>query len=241
MRRRAALTGILAALAAVPAASAQGPVVQAVDPTEANRYESQWSPQTVTITPGQSVTWSFAGTSGLHNVESRGTNWYFYSGSPAIAPPAASFAFPAPGTYRFVCLVHETTMWGDVVVTDASGTPPPPPPPPPLSEQPFPNDQQAPTVLDVADRSPPRLSRVRVAAVRNGARVGMRLSERARVRVRFKRAGIVIRTERRTFRKGVRSLTVRDPRMRGSYQVEVVARDLAGNRSRMKRLRVRVP
>jgi hypothetical protein len=29
--------------------------------------------------------------------------------------------------------------------------------------------------------------------------------------------------------------------MRGSYQVEVVARDLAGNRSRMKRLRVRVP
>jgi hypothetical protein len=195
----------------------------------------------VTITTGQTVTWSFAGTAALHNVASRGANWSFINGNPASAPPPASFTFSAPGTYEFVCDVHVTTMIGRVTVTDASGTPPPPPPPPPLSEQPFPNDQQAPTVLDVADRSPPWLSRVRVAAVRNGARVQMRLSERARVRVRFKRAGIVIRTERRTFRKGVRSLTVRDPRMGGSYQVEVVARDLAGNRSRMKRLRVRVP
>ena len=81
---------------------------------------------------------------------------------------------------------------------------------------------------------------MRVRAVRNGARVRFRLSERARVSVRFELAGITVKTARRTFRAGRRGLIVRDRRMHGRYRVEVVARDLAGNRSRVKRARVTV-
>ena len=77
-------------------------------------------------------------------------------------------------------------------------------------------------------------------SVRNGARVRFRLSERARVSVSFELAGITVKTARRTFRAGRRSLIVRDRRMHGRYRVEVVARDLAGNRSRVKRARVMV-
>jgi hypothetical protein len=117
---------------------------------------------------------------------------------------------------------------------------PPPPPPPPLSEQPWPNDQQAPPLLDVADTKRPRLSSVRAAAVANGARVRFRLSERARVTVRFKLGGLTVKTAHRTFRAGTRSLTVRDRRMHGRYRIEVLATDLADNRSRVKHARVTV-
>jgi plastocyanin len=238
---RAALAAALAMLAAAPAAAAQGPVVQAVDGTEADGYNNRWSPATVTIKAGEAVTWSFAGSTVFHNVASSGSNWSFRNGNPAIAPAAASFTFSTPGTYRFVCEIHATTMVGDVLVTDASGSPPPPPPPPPLSEQYWPNDQQAPPQVDVADEQPPRLSRVRAAAVRNGARVRFRVSERARVSVRFKLAGLTVKTARRTFRAGAGGLTVRDRRMHGRYRIEVVARDAAGNRSRVRHDRLTIP
>jgi plastocyanin len=243
VRRMSALAGALATLAVLagaPAAFAQGQVVQAVDGTEADGFNNRWSPATVTIRAGETVTWSFTGTTALHNVEARGGNWSFRSGDPASGPGPASFLFPTPGTYRFVCFVHETTMDGTVLVTDASGTPPPPPPPPPLSEQPFPNDQQAPPMLDVADEEEPRLSRLRVTAVRDGARVRFRLSERARVSVRFKLAGLTVKTARRSFRAGTHRLTIRDRRLSGRYRIEIGAVDLAGNRSRLRRVRMTI-
>ena len=58
--------------------------------------------------------------------------------------------------------------------------------------------------------------------------------------VRFKLAGLTVKTARRTFRAGRHSLTVRDRRMDGRYRVEVFARDRAGNRSRIERARVTV-
>ena len=244
MTRRTTVAGALAALAALagaPAASAQSGVVQAVDGTDADNYNNRWSPAAVTIKAGEIVTWRFTGTTVFHNVASSGSNWSFRNGNPAIAPPPASFRFSTPGTYRFVCEIHATTMIGDVTVTDASGTPPPPPPPPPPSQQPWPNDQQAPLELDVADEKPPRLSRVRVAAVPNGARVRFRLSERARVRVRFKQAGLTVKAAHRTFRAGARTLTVRDRRLRGRYRIEILATDLGRNRSRLKRARLTIP
>jgi hypothetical protein len=128
-------------------------------------------------------------------------------------------------------------MIGEVTVGS-----PPPPPPPPLSEQPFPNDQPAPapTVLEVTDEERPKLTRLRAARVRNGARVRFRLSERARVTVRFRRHGRTVKTARRTFPRGAHGLTVRDRRMRGRYRLEVRATDLAGNRSAVRRARLRV-
>ena len=81
---------------------------------------------------------------------------------------------------------------------------------------------------------------MRATAVRDGARVRFRLSERARVTVRFKLAGITVKSARRTFRAGRGSMIVRDSRMRGRYRVEVFARDAAGNRSRMTRDRLTI-
>ena len=237
MRRRIALATVLASLAATPATSAQGPAIQAVDGTPADQFNNRWSPNDVTINPGETITWSFAATTGFHNVQSNSPNWSFRNADAARGLPPASFTFTTPGLYAFVCEVHATTMTGTVTV----GSPPPPPPPPP-SEQPWANDQQAPAVLDSApeDRERPRVTGVRAWPIRNGARVGFRLSERARVVVSFELAGLTVKTARRTLRAGRRSVTVRDPRLRGRYRVVIVARDMAGNASRAKRERVTI-
>jgi plastocyanin len=240
--RRTALAGVLAALAmlgAPAAAHGQGAVVQAAD-GDPNPLNYRWLPENVTIKAGESVTWRFEGASGSHNVMSQGGNWSYYSGPFQPGHPPVTLPFSTPGEYQFACEVHASTMFGKVIVTDASGTPPPPPPPPPLSEQPWANDQPAPSTFEVADTRRPQLSRVRTRAVRNGARVRFRLSERARVTVRFKLAGITVEARSRTFRAGAHRLTVRDRWMHGRYRIEVFARDLAGNRSRVERDRVTV-
>jgi plastocyanin len=219
------LLAVVATLAFAPAAYAQGATVQAVDDT------SQWSPAEVTIKAGETVTWTWDGEP-PHNVKSTTSNW-------DVLSTATGFAhmFGAPGTYDYLCQFHPG-MTGRVIVTDTSGSPPPAPPPPPLSEQPWANDQQPPTVVEVADETRPRLSAVRVTAVRDGARARFRLSERARVTLRLKRAGITIEAVSRTLRSGAHRLTVRNRRLSGRYRVEVVARDLAGNRSSVERARV---
>jgi plastocyanin len=239
VRRRIVLAAALAAFAAAPA-SAAGQTIQAVDGTDADNYNNRWAPRDVTIKAGETVTWSFAGTTVFHNVASSGSNWSYRNGNPAIAPPPASHAFTTPGIYTFVCEIHATTMVGTVTVTDAAGTPPPPPPPPPLSEQPWANDQRAPRVLEVTDEARPKLTRVRAAGVRDGARVRFRLSERARVTVRVRRGRRTVKTARRTFARGAHAMTVRDRGMRGRYRLEVRATDLAGNRSRVRRARLTV-
>jgi len=233
----AAALAVLATLAGAPAASAQGPVIQALDGTQPEDF--RWSPEEVTVKAGETVSWSFTGASAPHNVVSTGSNWTppFRT---AFNPAAASYTFSTPGIYSYVCEVHASTMDGTVIVTDASGAPPPPPPPPPLSEQPWTNDQPPPSRLDDADEKRPRVSRVRAVAVRNGARLRFRLSERARVTVRFKLAGLTVKSARRTFRAGTRSLTVRDRRMHGRYSIEIRATDLGGNRSRPTRVRLTV-
>jgi plastocyanin len=220
------LLGIVAALMFAPAAYAQGASVQALDDT------LKWSPDQVTIKAGESVTWTWDGDP-PHNVKSTTTNWDVDYRSPT------AHQFTNPGTYDYLCQFH-AGMTGTVIVTDAGGTPPPPPPPPPPSEQPWTNDQQPPTVFELADQKRPRLARVRIASVRNGARVRFRLSERAQVIVRLRRGGVVVRTARKMFGKGARTFTVRHRRLDGRYRVEVLARDLSGNRSSIELARLRI-
>ena len=236
MRRTtlASVLAVLATLAAAPAASAQGPVIQAVD--DLSGANNRWDPPAVAVPVGGTVTWRYDGTQLTHNVKSTSANWNVDTqGSTTDAQPV-SYTFAAEGTYTFLCKYHGTSMSGTVTVGN-----PPPPPPPPLSEQPWPNDQQAPPLLDVADTKRPRLTAVRAAAVRNGGRVRFRLSERARVTVRFKLAGLTVKSARRTFPAGTRSLTVRDRRLHGRYRVEIRATDLGGNHSRLTRVRLTVP
>ncbi|HEX5616891.1 MAG TPA: plastocyanin/azurin family copper-binding protein [Solirubrobacteraceae bacterium] len=231
------LGAVLVALVMAPAASAQ--TVQAVDGTAADNYNNRWTPQTTSIRVGQTVTWSFAGTSALHNVASSGANWSFRNGNPGSGSPSASHTFTAPGTYRFICEVHATTMFGDVLVSDASGNPPPPPPPPPLSEQPFPNDAGAPGAFEVDDGLAPRLSRLAARPWHRGARLRFRLDEPAVVSVRVTRARVTVKRTRAMLLRGTRRLTIRHLRA-GHYRLLVTARDLAGNRSRTRHARVTV-
>jgi plastocyanin len=234
MRRLAVALGVLAAFAGAPAAYAQGAVYQAVDDPAGTNH--RWEPGTeVAIQAGDTVTWRYEGTSLAHNVKSTSPNWSLDTPASTSNPAPVSQTFPTEGTYTFVCKFHADTMTGQIKVGN-----PPPPPPPPLSEQPFLNDQRPPSALELADHRRPRLSRVRARAVRNGARVRFRLSERARVTVRVRFAGITVKSRRRTFRAGRHGLTVRDRRMHGHYRIEVVARDPAGNRSRLARDRLTI-
>jgi plastocyanin len=215
---------VLATLALAP--SAYGATVQGLE------NPNRWSPEPVEITPGESVTWTWTSP---HNVRSTSTNWTAQGDVTGFTQP-----FPAAGTYTYVCGFHPE-MTGTVKVSDPGGPPPPPPPPPPPSEQPFANDQPPPTVFETVDAVRPELTRVHVDAVRNGARVRFRLSERAQVIVRFRRGGIVVKSKRRAFGKGRGRITVHDRRMHGRYKIEVVARDLSGNRSAVERERLTIP
>ena len=232
--RRAALLAVTAAALALPGtAAAADQTVQAVDAALA------WSPAAVTVKAGESVTWTFAGTSQAHNVASTSPNWSL-STPIQVGHPPVSYTFASAGTYTFVCNVHPSTMTGTVTVTDASGNPPPPPPPPPPGQQPFPNDQSPPTVVEISDTQRPRLTRVRAARIARGVRVRFHVSEPARVRVRVRRDGRTVRARTvRLRRAGTRSLRLRGLRA-GTYRVDVLARDLALNRSKLKRARVTV-
>jgi plastocyanin len=221
-------------LVGAPPALAAPAEIRAVDDLTPDG-NNVWSPSDVTINVGETVTWRYDGTQLPHNVASTSPNWNVASPSSAVNPAPVVQRFDAEGTYTFQCSFHAMTMKGSVTVGS-----PPPPPPPPLSEQPWTNEQAAPTVLEKADETRPKLTEVRLNTVRNGARVRFRLSERARVSVRFTRAGMTVAARRRTFRAGAHRLVVRDRRLSGRYRVEVVARDLAGNRSKVKRSTLRL-
>jgi plastocyanin len=231
MKARIAVTGVLAALAAAPPALAANADVQAVDGPTATT--NSWSPSAVSVNVGDTVTWRFDGTSSAHNVRSTTTNWNIDTPF-AVAGPPAGYTFTAVGTYDFVCGLHPE-MTGRVTVGS-----PPPPPPPPLSEQPFANDQPAPSVFEITDERRPRLSRVRAAGRDGAARVRFRLDEPGRVTVRLERGSRKVRSRTvRLRRAGSGAVTLRGLRA-GAYRVEVRARDLALNRSRVERLRVTV-
>ena len=197
-----------------------------------------WDKPEVSIEPGQSVRWTFAGTAQFHNVWSEGANWPTELRSPLGAPAVdANYTFAAVGDYAFFCQVHPDTMRGVVHVgTNAA------PVVIPLSQQPFANDDA--TVLPAEtsvtfDKAKPKLSSVSVKRVAKGAaRVRLRVSEDSDVSVAFKRGG---RTAKSAVVSGtgMRSLTVRGLKA-GRYSVQVRATDIAGNRSSLRTLTLNV-
>ena len=231
MRARIAAAGAFAALVAAPPAFAADAEVRAVD--GATGTTNSWSPNAVSVNAGEKVTWRFDGTATAHNVRSASPNWQLDSPF-GVAGPPVEYTFTAAGFYDFVCGLHPE-MTGRVTVGN-----PPPPPPPPLSEQPFANDQPAPTVFEVTDARRPRLTRVRAAGLDGATRVRFRLDEAGRVTVRLVRGKRTVRRQGLTLRRaGTGIVTLRDLAA-GTYRVEVRARDLARNRSRLKRVQVAV-
>ncbi len=118
------------ALAALTAAGAllalpSGPA-GAEDQTVTANAQNQFTPETVTVDPGDTVTWQWAGGFG-HTVTSRSGPW---SHDAALGPPAlspqTSVTFETPGTYTYYCRTHDNAgMRGTVVVTGSTTTPKP--------------------------------------------------------------------------------------------------------------------
>jgi plastocyanin len=91
----------------MPPAAPMSAAIQAVGGA---RYT--WSPASVTIAVGGTVTWSWSEPVQPHNV--KGDN--FPLESPITKADIVSYTFEAAGTYRFACETHPDTMRGVVVV-----------------------------------------------------------------------------------------------------------------------------
>jgi plastocyanin len=207
---------------------AAGAVVHATD-------APGWDVQVVDIQPGEKVTWTFAGTTQAHNVQSAANDW---GTRVAVVPEDFTWTFPTAGTFRVVCQVHPDTMYGDVRVADV---PPPPPPPPPLSAQPFVNDVAAPVPAETAvalDTTRPALASLSVARRSHGARVRFKVSEQSVIDVGVTRGGRLVKSVA-VRGSGARGVTVAGLPA-GRYVVRLRATDVAGNRSKLRSLRVTV-
>ena len=243
MRHRALLVAGLAAPAmlSIPGMAVAANVdVRAVDGTAANAFEDTWAPADVGISAGDTVTWRFEGTQVAHNVAPSSANWSMPPSPVGINQAPVSWQFDAAGEYPFSCQIHPE-MAGRVFVSPP-GQPPPTPPPTPRGPEPLPNQMTAPSPLEVGGRDTrrPRVTRFRARGIRNGARISFRLSERGRVTVRVRRGERTVETRRRSFGAGAGRLVVRDRALAADrFGVEVMASDLAGNRSRVARQRVR--
>lgn len=72
--------------------------------------ENFFSPRTVTIAAGGTVTWSWTGTE-IHNVTGS------FGASETKKGITFSATFPAAGTYEYACTIHEASgMRGTVIV-----------------------------------------------------------------------------------------------------------------------------
>ena len=237
MSRRLALGALLGvALAVLASATAQAAVHDIK-----GRDSLDWDRPYIAIEPGDAVRWSFDGTQQTHNVQPEdGTSWMPPSPLGAPAPPW-EHTFDTEGVYTFLCVVHKTTMRGTIEVTRTPAAPQAPPPPPPLSEQPFAND--ATSVLSpetvTVDRTRPALTGVRARRVSRGARVRFRVSELSTVTITLKRGDRFVKLT--TSGTGTRAITVGHSRLRsGRYTIQVRAIDIAGNRSRLRTVRLNV-
>jgi plastocyanin len=197
-----------------------------------------WDVQAVDIQPGEKVTWTFAGTTQAHNVESRGDNWSLFTPI-GILPPDHTETFATEGTFRFICEVHPDTMFGDVRV---SAAPAPPPPPPPLSAQPLVNDAPADVPVEtgvVLDKAKPGLSALSARRVRKGvARVKFKVSEESVTGIVFSRGKKIVKTYAAAG-NGALYLDAKGLRA-GRYTITVLAVDVAGNESKARTLRLTI-
>ena len=132
--RRALLLGIAVPLAAAAPASAATVEIKGLD-------TQLWDKPDVTIAAGDTVNWTFAGTSLPHNVANNSDNWSYRTNAGAPPSPSGTYTFTTAGVYEYHCEIHGTTMVGKVTVTGAGGSPPPPAPP---GQTPWPNDGGSP-------------------------------------------------------------------------------------------------
>ena len=187
-----------------------------------------WSPDTVNIQVGDTVTWTNA--QGFHNVllgDSR-LNQPGFPNDPSWNPPSDR-TFTEPGSYTFVCEVHPG-MTGTVNVAGGEPTPTPTPTATPTPVVPPPGSAPA-------DTTAPAVSGLSVSGVNGRAQVRLTVSEAATVNVRFAASDDVF-TMRRQVVAG--TSTLERPLAGGRYTYELWAVDAMGNRSSVYAGEVRV-
>ena len=178
-----------------------------------------WSPDTVAIQVGDTVTWTNA--QGFHNVlvgDSR-LNQPGFPNEPAWNPPPQR-TFDQPGSYTFVCEVHPG-MTGTVNVAGAEPTPTPTATPTPPPAVPPPGSAPA-------DTTAPSISGLTLSGFSSRVQVRLTVSERATVNVRFITEGDVTNAR---WQVETGTWTLERPLTAGSYSYELWAVDAMGNRS----------
>lgn len=212
--RRLAFTlslGLVLALSA-PALAAD----QTVNATNSNVFV----PSSVTINPGEKVTWRNQG--GLHNVAFDDGS-YTQPSEPSFSAWSVDRTFSAPGTFRYHCEFHGSGMAGTVVVQGAQEPPPP-----------------------GADTTPPDIDSLRIAPARfcnrktkacrkRGARIRFTIDENAKISGRVVRRsdGKKVGSLSLTAAAGKRSFSFSGKGLKlGRYRLELFPRDAAGNRAK---------
>jgi plastocyanin len=198
----------------------------------------------VSIDTGETVTWTWNDDDGaqVHNAAADNSvaadpNWANFTSD--IAPEGtAEYTFNQPGDYEFVCQAHPEQMHGVLHVT---GDPIETPTSTPTSTATATPTTQpgtggggttTPSPQPSIDSVKPTVKRLKLKALRHGARVTFRLSEPATVTIRIKRGKKTVITKRVQAAAGKRMVTVRSRKLRkGRYAIQVLARDAVGNRS----------
>ncbi|MDA0159843.1 plastocyanin/azurin family copper-binding protein [Solirubrobacter ginsenosidimutans] len=253
MRRgRSIATACFATMAAAsPAHAAVTRPIQAVDdPVTLQKY---WTPAAIGAQQGDTVEWrltepgnAHAAAHNLWLVPPGGTEADAVELGASDSTPTVDKALDQVGTYQFFCSIHGGLAPGGMNGTITVGTEDPgppvdpgtpwtapeadrPAPPAALGPPPAFNTSLPPTVFEVGNSPPPRLSRLRLTAMRHGVRVRVKASQAGTLTIRVLRGARTFKTRTVKLGVGVHGFTVTDPRhlKAGRYQVRVVATDAA--------------
>jgi plastocyanin len=203
---------VIAALAV--AAVLVSPVTRPVQAVDGSGGQKFWAPSAVPAQLGDTIEWRLRQPGNEAN-EGQHDIWIVPPGG-APAQLGVSYANPTVtkvvdqlGTYAFYCSIHGGLGSGGMNGTITVGADDPGPPVDPGTPWTAPdpgggdtgppaasNPSVAPTVFELGDIVPPRVSLVSVAGVRRGARVRVRVSEAGTVTVRLLRGAKVLATKR---------------------------------------------
>jgi plastocyanin len=215
MRLRAASAAAFFALAA-PAWGAN---------REVSVANFEFAPATVTVAEGDTVTWTFAGPDLNHTVTSAPHQADAFDSDPGTAQPlhtpGSTFVhtFSTPGTYMYMCKVHDF-MQGKVVVTGPGGAPPP--------------DTTAPTISSAKAKKTTVAYRLDEAADVAGK---LKLTKSAKGAT----GGKTSKAVRQAGKKGSNKLKLSTKGLRpGSYKLTLRATDAAGNRSAAAAIKLKI-
>jgi plastocyanin len=191
-----------------------------------------FTPASVTINQGDSVTWTFAGPDTNHSVTSDPGQADSFDSDPGRTPtaadhiPGSTFAhtFNTSGTFTYICKVH-SFMTGKVVVNGPNGEPP--------------ADTTAPAITKASATGGRKCKKGARNCKAKPTTVRFRLSEDARVKLTVAKHPAANLT--RSFKAGARNFRLSVKKLPpGKYTAKLTATDAAGNASPATPVKIKV-